>query len=81
MYLYPRYDLEGRVLFFMTGTPDRKSPPDFLAPEQVPEPEKGGGWFECRRARIGPWMSWIVLRRVEEPRFGPKPPPSPGAAR
>ena len=84
-YLYARYS-EGRVIFFMTGKPDRKCPPDFLRPEQVPEPEKGDGWFECRRTRIGPWMSWTVLRRVEEPQAGGpqetiRPPPSPEDAR
>jgi hypothetical protein len=63
--LEPSYDRDGRLLFFMTGKPDRRAPPDFLNPEEVPEPEKGAGWFECERARVGPWMKWKALRRVD----------------
>ena len=57
-YLRPSHDRDGRLLSFMTGTPDRRAPPDFLTPDEVPEPEKGAGWFECQRARVGPWMKW-----------------------
>ena len=42
-FLEPRHDLEGRVLYFIIGKPDRRAPPDYLGPEQVPEPEKGAG--------------------------------------
>jgi hypothetical protein len=65
-HLEPSYDRDGRLLYFMTGKPDRRAPPDFLRPEEVPEPEKGAGWFECDRARSGPWMKWRALRRVED---------------
>jgi hypothetical protein len=66
VYLEPSADLEGRTLYFKTKSSDRRHRPEFLRPDEVPEPEKGAGWFECRRARIGPWMSWKVLRRVEQ---------------
>jgi len=62
--LEPRYDLEGRLLFFVTLQSDRRAPPEFLNPEDVPEPEKGAGLFECQRARVGPWVKWRALRRA-----------------
>jgi hypothetical protein len=64
--LEPSYDRDGRLLYFMTATPDRCAPPEFLRPAEVPEPEKGPGWFECQRARVGPWVKWKALRRVEQ---------------
>lgn len=65
LHLEPRFDLEGQVLYFLTSGGCRRNLPSFMAPDEVPEPEKGAGWFECQRARIGPWMGWKVLRRVE----------------
>jgi hypothetical protein len=66
LYLEPRSDLEGRVLYFLTHSTDRRHPPHFVRPDDVPEPEKGAGFFECQRVREGPWMRLKLLRRVED---------------
>lgn len=54
------------VYFIIIGT----SRAEFLEPENVPPFEGEEAWFELERVRGRVWMTWKVLRQVEEPRRG-----------
>lgn len=43
------------------------SRPEFLPRAEVPEFEGEEAWFELERIRGPVWMTWKVLRRVENP--------------
>lgn len=43
---------------------------DFLDKEQVPDFPGEEAWFELERVRGPVWMTWKVLRQVDEPRSG-----------
>ena len=65
LHLEPRHDLEGRTIYFLIPSGDRRKPPQFIDIEDVPDPWNGAGWFECERIRKGPWLKWRALRRVD----------------
>ena len=62
-----RTDGEGRTLYFMIPSSDRRKPPAFVDPEDVPPFEGAAAWFEVERVRRGPWLKWRAVRRVEGP--------------
>lgn len=62
-----RTDGVGRTLYFMIPSSDRRKPPAFLDPEDVPAFEGEAAWFEVAQVRRGPWLKWRAVRRVEEP--------------
>jgi hypothetical protein len=55
-------DAGGGTLHFHTRGADRRHPPHFFGPDEVPEFEGDSAWFECER-RGGRWR---ILRRVDE---------------
>jgi hypothetical protein len=55
----------GRTLYFLIHGASR---PEFLDTEEVPEFEGDVGWFELERVRGKVWMTWKVIRQVEEPK-------------
>jgi hypothetical protein len=66
-YLEMRTDHDGEPLYFIIPSGDRRHPPKFIQPDDIPDPQNGPGWFECERVRRGPWLGWRALRRVETP--------------
>lgn len=59
-----RPEIGGETLHFrIEGT----SRPEFLPVSAVPEFEGDQAWFELERVRGRPWLTWKVLRRVDEP--------------
>ena len=66
-YLEPRFDLDGKVLYFLSRSSDRRHPPKFISPEDVPDPKAGAGYFECERVRRGPWIRLVPIRRSPGP--------------
>lgn len=43
---------------------------EFLEVQDVPDFEGEEAWFELERVRGKVWMTWKVVRQVEEPRHG-----------
>ena len=62
-----RLDHEGRTLYFIIATSDRRRRPTFLEPENVPDFPGDSAWFEVERVKKGPWLSWRAIRRVDPP--------------
>lgn len=60
-------DLEGRTLNFMIPSSDRRHPPQFIPPGQVPDFEGKEAWFELQKLHIKPWSTWKVVRQVDKP--------------
>jgi len=57
----------GATAYFKVEGPGR---PDFLGPGDVPPFDGEEAWFELERVRGRVWMTWRVLRQVEEPSRG-----------
>ncbi len=49
-------------MHFRTAVVDRRHPPDFFGPEEVPDFEGEDAWFEAERQG----RRWRILRRVDE---------------
>lgn len=56
----------GTLHFIIVGT----GRVEFLDLEAVPDFEGEEAWFELERVRGRVWMTWKVLRQVQEPRHG-----------
>lgn len=66
-----RTDGAGRTLYFLVPSSDRRKPPAFLDPEDVPAFEGEAAWFELLQVRRGPWLKWRAVRQVDAPQAWP----------
>ena len=62
-----RCDPEGKTLYFMIPSTTRRSPPKFIRPEHMCEPDGPGGWFEIETIYAKPRAIRKAIRRVEKP--------------
>lgn len=58
-------DLEGRTIYFMLPSSDRRKPPAFVEPEDVPAFDGDAAWFELERVKRGPWLKWRAIRKLD----------------
>jgi hypothetical protein len=55
-------DAGGESLFFVIPSSDRRYPPTFFRPGEVPEFGGESAWFEMQRIK----GRWLLLRQVDE---------------
>lgn len=62
-----RTDLQGRTIYFMLPSSDRRKPPAFVEPADVPPFDGDAAWFELERVKSGPWLKWRAIRKLDRP--------------